>query len=149
MWAARAAKMGYASKLGNDRKMRLWEDQWIGTCSLGYSVLGIYFIINEQGSSICEGWNEVNLKFTFWRTVNRDITNQLQELLQIASNIQLCDEEDATIWQYNSSYIYSVQSLYAIVKDRGLNRFLLFLCGKLMFFPGYTFFSSFWLIIKF
>jgi hypothetical protein len=45
--------------------------------------------------------------------------NQWLELLQIASNICLNDEDDAIIWQYNSSGRYSIQSLYAIINNGG------------------------------
>jgi hypothetical protein len=45
--------------------------------------------------------------------------NQWHEPLEIASSISLGDEDDAIIWQYNSSGVYSLQSLYAIVNNRG------------------------------
>jgi hypothetical protein len=48
--------------------------------------------------------------------------NQWEELLQIASSIELSDVEDAIIWQYNSTGKYSVQSLYAIINDRGMRQ---------------------------
>jgi hypothetical protein len=66
--------------------------------------------------------------------------NQWQELLQIASSIQLSDEEDVIIWQYNSLGKYSVCSLYAIINDKGLNMFLL---GKFLFHLDSIFFCSF------
>jgi hypothetical protein len=44
------------------------------------------------------------------------------ELVQIAESIRFSDEPDAFIWKYNSSGRYSVQSLYGIVNDTGLNR---------------------------
>jgi hypothetical protein len=69
--------------------------------------------------------------------------NQWQELLQIASSIQLSDEEDVIIWQYNSSGKYSVCSLYAIINDKGLNMFLLVLWGKFLFHLDSIFFCSF------
>jgi hypothetical protein len=45
--------------------------------------------------------------------------NRWNELLEIASSINLGYEDDAIIWQYNSLGVYSVQSLYAIVNNRG------------------------------
>jgi hypothetical protein len=44
--------------------------------------------------------------------------SQWDELVQIASSIQYEDEENAIIWQFNSSGCYYVQSLYAIVNNR-------------------------------
>ena len=44
IWAARAAKMGYRWHIGNGKKVRFWEDNWLGSSSLAiqfsYSVLG-------------------------------------------------------------------------------------------------------------
>jgi hypothetical protein len=48
--------------------------------------------------------------------------SQWDELVQIASSIQYEDEEDAIIWQFNSSGCYYVQSLYAIVNNRGVRQ---------------------------
>jgi hypothetical protein len=42
------------------------------------------------------------------------------ELVQITNDIQFTDESDVIIWQFNSSRRYSVQSLYAVVNDRGV-----------------------------
>jgi hypothetical protein len=33
-WRARAVKMGYRWKVGNDKKVLFWEDIWFGNCSL-------------------------------------------------------------------------------------------------------------------
>jgi len=30
IWAASAAKMEYTWKIGNGRKMKFWEDNWLG-----------------------------------------------------------------------------------------------------------------------
>jgi hypothetical protein len=34
MWAAQAAKMGYKWRVGNGKKIRFWEDNWLGSSSL-------------------------------------------------------------------------------------------------------------------
>jgi hypothetical protein len=47
---------------------------------------------------------------------------QWEELLQICSCIQFTEDRDAIIWQFESSGRYSVQSLYAIVSDRGMKQ---------------------------
>jgi hypothetical protein len=45
-----------------------------------------------------------------------------EEVKLIASSIQLKDEEDIIIWQFNSSGKYSVQLLYIVLNDRGLRQ---------------------------
>jgi hypothetical protein len=77
-------------------------------------------IVNEKGISLRDAWDGVNLRFTFTRTVDRRLMNMWLELKQIVSLVELVEEEDSIIWQYNSSGRYSVQSLYAIVNDRGV-----------------------------
>jgi hypothetical protein len=54
MWAAQAAKMGYRWKVGNDRKIRLCEDNWLGSSSLlAIQFWPLYRILNEKNKSIC------------------------------------------------------------------------------------------------
>jgi hypothetical protein len=53
--------------------------------------------------------------------VTQQIMAQWYELLEIASSIRLGEEEDAIIWLYNSSGVYSVQSMYAIMNNRGIS----------------------------
>jgi hypothetical protein len=90
--------MGYRWKVGKGNKIRFWEDHWFGTCSLAIQYWGIYLIINEQGATIREFWDGVNLKFTFIRTVDSKTMNQWYELLQIVQSIQFSEDEDAIIW---------------------------------------------------
>jgi hypothetical protein len=120
LWAAQAAKMGYRWKYGNGRRIRFWEDQWIGTCSFAIQFLEIYLIVNEKGISLRDAWDGANLRFTFTRTVDRRLMNMWLELKQIVSLIELVEEEDSIIWQYTCSGVFSVQSLYAIVNNRGV-----------------------------
>jgi hypothetical protein len=49
--------------------------------------------------------------------------NQWDELVHISSSIQFEEAEDDIVWSFNSSGIYSVQSLYAIVNNRGVKQF--------------------------
>jgi hypothetical protein len=102
MGAAKATKMGYRWRVGDGKKIRFWKDQWFGSYSLPIQFWGIYCIVNEQGKTICEVWDGVNLKFAFRRTVNRGTMNQWEEFLQITSSIQFLDEEDVIIWLFNS-----------------------------------------------
>jgi hypothetical protein len=42
------------------------------------------------------------------------------ELIQIVSVVEFTDDEDSIIWQYESSGKFSVQSLYAVINNRGV-----------------------------
>jgi hypothetical protein len=122
LWAAKAAKMDFRWQVGNGKNIIFWEDCWFGSCSLAIQYWSLYSIVNEQGKAICEVWDGENLRFTFRRTVDQEMMDQWHELLGIASSISLGDEDDTIIWQYNSSGVYSVQSLYAIVNNRGVKQ---------------------------
>jgi hypothetical protein len=82
----------------------------------------IYSIINEQGKTVRDVWDGVNLRFTFRRTISSDVMAQWLEVLQIAESLIFSDAEYAIIWQYNSSGKYAVQTLYAIVNERGVRQ---------------------------
>jgi hypothetical protein len=64
-----------------------------------------------------QAWDGVNLKFTFQRTVDTRMWSQWQEVIEIATDLQLGDEEDTMIWKFNSSGRFSVQSLYDVIND--------------------------------
>jgi hypothetical protein len=40
----------------------------------------VYVIVNEQGRTVDEVWDGVNLKFTFRRTVNREVVDLWEEI---------------------------------------------------------------------
>jgi hypothetical protein len=65
MWAAHAARMGYRWQVGNWKRVHFWEDQWFGTCSLAIQFWKFFVIVNEQGRTVDESSDGVNLKFTF------------------------------------------------------------------------------------
>jgi hypothetical protein len=64
IWAAKAAKIGYRWQVGNGRRIRFWEDLWVGICSLVIQYWSLYSIVNEQGKSISEVWDGENLRLT-------------------------------------------------------------------------------------
>jgi hypothetical protein len=88
--------MGYRWQVGNGKRIRFWEDQWFGACSLAIQFWKLYVIVNEQGKTIYEAWDGVNLRFTFRRTVNRELL-EMWELKQITSSIHKKDEDDGII----------------------------------------------------
>jgi hypothetical protein len=76
-------------------------------------------IVNEKGISLRDVWDGVNLRMTFTRIVDSRLMMWL-ELVQIASVVEFIEEDDSIIWQYKSSEKYSMQSLYAIVNNKGV-----------------------------
>lgn len=112
--------MGIKWKLRNGEKVRFWEDHWLGNTSLAIIYWPLYVINKQQGKTVSEVWDGVNLKLTFRRTVSEQVMNLWWELLSGMDGLLLSDEEDQIIWAYTSSGKYTVQSLYAIVNFRGV-----------------------------
>jgi hypothetical protein len=59
---------------------------------------------------------------TFRRTVKQWVMDQWYELSNICSSVSYNSEKDVIIWHFHSSGRYSVQSLYAVVSDRGIRQ---------------------------
>jgi hypothetical protein len=120
MWAAQAAKMGYRWKVGNGRKIRLWEDNWLGSSSLAIQFWPLYRILNEKNKSIDELWDGRELKCTFRRSVNEELYQIWLDVVELVSILRLTNEEDEMIWLFNTSGVYSSQSLYKVINFRGI-----------------------------
>jgi hypothetical protein len=127
-------------------KVRFWEDVWVGNSSLDIQFWDIYSIVNEQNKTLAELWDGVNLKCTFRRCVDSRVFQLWKEVVSIASTIVLTGEEDALVWQYQSSGLYSFQSLYKIINFRGVVPIYLPAMWKLTIPPRVQFFL--WLVSK-
>lgn len=57
--------MGYKWKVGNGKRIRLWEDNWLGSSSLAIQFWPLYIIVNEKGKTLAELWDGINVKCTF------------------------------------------------------------------------------------
>jgi hypothetical protein len=55
------------------------------------------------------------LKCTFRRCVDVRLFNMWDEVVSIASALELTGEEDEPIWPFHSSGVYSSQSLYVVI----------------------------------
>jgi hypothetical protein len=97
----------------------------------GYIGLGciFYCLWARKDYILCLGG--VNLKFSFRKTVDSATMEQWYEILQIASTIQFSKEEETIVWQYHSSVKYFVQTLYAIVNNRGIKQVFILVMWKI------------------
>jgi hypothetical protein len=69
-----------------------------------------------------------------------------EELVGLVSTIELTNEEDALVWQFNSVGVYSLQSLYAAINFRGVQPIYLPVVWKLVVPHRIHFFL--WLLSK-
>jgi hypothetical protein len=138
--------MGYKWKVGNGMKIRLWEDNWLGSSSLAIQFWPLYEIVNEKGKTLAELWDGVNLKCTFRRTVSEGLYQSWLDIIELVSTVQFTNEEDEMIWQFNSSGIYSSQSLYKIINFRGIKPVHVSAVWSIKVPPRVHYFL--WLVIK-
>jgi hypothetical protein len=87
MWAAQVVRMGYKWKVGNGMKIRLWEDNWLGSSSLAIQFWPLYRIVNEKGKTLAELWDGVNLKCTFRRTVSEELYQSWLDIIELVSTV--------------------------------------------------------------
>jgi hypothetical protein len=139
--------------VGNDCKIRFWEDVWIGTSSLAIQYWELYCLINEHNRSIAELCNVDNLKCTFRRCVDVRLFNLWEEVVSIADeevvsiaepSVNFTPEKDELIWQFQSSRVYWTRSLYGVINFRGVIPVFLPAVWKLPIPPRIHFFS--WLL---
>jgi len=104
------------------KKIRLWEDNWLGSTSLAIQFWPIYRILNEQGKTIAELWDGTNLKCTFRRNFSEALYQSWLEIVELVFTIELTEEEDEMVWQYTSKGTYSSQSLYKVINFRGIKQ---------------------------
>jgi hypothetical protein len=107
--------------VGNGKKVRLWEDNWLGPSSLAILFWPLYRIVVEQDKTIADLWDGTELKCTFRRTVSPELYRAWLEVVELVSTIILTDDEDSLLWQFSSQGTYSSQSLYKIINFRGIH----------------------------
>lgn len=120
MWAAKAVKMGYRWKIGNGQRVKFWEDNWLGNSSLAIQYWDVYVLVNEKNKTVQELWDGVDLRCTFRRIVDDNLLRKWEEVVQLASTIVFTQDQDELIWTFNSKGIYSSQSLYRVINNRGV-----------------------------
>jgi hypothetical protein len=129
MWTSKAAKIGFQWQVENGRKIKFWEDQWIGTYSLAIQYWDVYVLTHEQNISIADAWDGIN----FRRCFDHDLIVKLYEIVQIAQTLNLNDEQDTLIWKFEANFLFSVMSMYAVINFRGVvpvNNLISTMCGK-------------------
>jgi hypothetical protein len=120
MWAAKVANLGIRWKIGDGKKVKFWEDNWLGTSSLAIQFWNLYAILNEKNKHVADLWDGSSLKCTFRRIAHETLMRDWDEVVQLASTIIFSDSQDEIIWTFKSNGKYSSQALYRIINFRGV-----------------------------
>jgi hypothetical protein len=112
--------MGFRWKIGDGKKVKFWEDNWLVTSSLAIQFWDLYVTVNEKTGTVADLWDGQNVRCTFKRTVNENLGRIWLEIVQLASTITFSEEEDdALVWKFTSNGVYTTQSLYRVINFRG------------------------------
>lgn len=52
MWAASIAKMDFRWKIGDEKKVKFWEDKWLGSTSLAIQYWEVCVLVQEQAGTV-------------------------------------------------------------------------------------------------
>jgi hypothetical protein len=77
------------------KKVRFWEDLWVGTSNLAIQYWELYCIVNEKNKMVADLWNDEILKCTFRGCVDMRLFLMWEELVNLISTIDFSEEDDA------------------------------------------------------
>jgi hypothetical protein len=80
----------------------------------------LYIICNEKTKTIAYVWVDGELRLTFRMIFSKRMIEIWDELMSVVENVVLREETDALMWCYNSTVVYSSQSMYAIINYHGV-----------------------------
>lgn len=89
LWAVQAAHMGIRWVIGDGRKVRFWEDIWLGNISLATVYWPLYIINEQQGKTLRDVWDGETLMLTFRRSVSTSTMNLWRELCSLMELVSL------------------------------------------------------------
>ena len=115
------------------KKVKFWEDNWLGPSSLAIQFWEIYVLVNEKSQTIFHLWDGTNLKCTFRRGVNSWLINLWLEVVQLASTIVFTADVDSLIQLFTSNGVYSSQPSIKSSILEVLCQFMFLMCGTLKF----------------
>jgi hypothetical protein len=94
-------------------KTRLWDDTWLGNTPLATQYPSIYNIARTKHVLVAKVLSNVPLNIIFNRTLTGERWNSWVSLLRRLININLSDEPDSFRWNFTTTDIFSVKSMYA------------------------------------
>jgi hypothetical protein len=62
-------------KVGDERKVKFWEDNWLDSSSLAIQYWEVYVLVQEQARTVVELWDGIDLKCTSRRGFNLRVYN--------------------------------------------------------------------------
>jgi hypothetical protein len=112
--------MGYMWSVGNNDKVRFWEDTWVGTAPLVVQFWELYCICIEKTKTVSKVLGEGEIRLSFRRTISESMMQTWCELLSVVEQVSLRDEPDSVVWVWDRLGMYSSHSFCAIINYRGV-----------------------------
>ncbi|WVZ61434.1 hypothetical protein U9M48_011304 [Paspalum notatum var. saurae] len=108
-------------KLGMERRLNYGRITSWGLLAWLFSSR-TFILVNEKAKIVADLWDGESLKCTFRRSFDGELYRVWLEVIQLANTIRLSEGEDEMIWHFNSSRVYSSQSLYKAINFRGIHQ---------------------------
>jgi hypothetical protein len=98
--------------VGNGRKVRFWEDVWLGECPLKLRFNRLCKISREQKWVVAKVLERGEINLSFRRRLGELEIKEWEELEECLSWVHLSDEEDIVKWALTKNGLFSMTSLY-------------------------------------
>ncbi|QHO32580.1 uncharacterized protein DS421_8g251040 [Arachis hypogaea] len=117
---------GLAMEVGNGRKTRFWEDNWVQGGSLRVHFPRLFSVSSQQNFVIgdCGFWDGLEWIWNFqWRRElfqwELELVHQLHERLRPVR--MSLENEDAVVWKFDNTGVFSTKSFLQIIQTETLS----------------------------
>jgi hypothetical protein len=112
-------KWGAIFKVENGKLCRFWQDSWIMEVPLKIAFADLYRFADNAECTVAECWVEDDWYIEFKRSLSSQEYVSWLDLKSILGEVSLSDRLATISWALNKSRIFSTESLYRFITDRG------------------------------
>jgi hypothetical protein len=106
--------------LNNGKKIRFWEDKWLGNYSFQYQYLSLYNIVRRKNVTVENVLSMVPLNVSFHRFLNKNNLLLWNDLVGRIMHVRHNDQVDVFVWNLHQNGQYTIKSLYTILISNGV-----------------------------
>lgn len=107
-------------KVGNGERVQFWEDVWLGEVPLKTMFPSLYRVSNQQNYSVSDVLGSGSGGLSFRRNLTQQDSEQLFELEENLSGVELSSSSDSLFWPYEKNKQFSARSMYRRMKYGGV-----------------------------
>ena len=108
-------------KMGNDRKIKFWEDNWCGRVPLCEAFLDLYSIAGTKGAMAADLWVHQGVLGArdpkFLRSFNDWEMDTIQAFIDLTSNNSITPTvKDKMVWNGSNSGCFTVKAYFRLLE---------------------------------